>query len=235
VGANQSQSKIAAGIRARFVQVGTVFVLQALILILCSGIPGWVWAWVYLGISVLSVAVNGSIMLRINPETVAERGRPKETKAWDKSISGFYAFANFLLLPLVAGLDARFSWTGTIGQTSQLIGAGALALSLAWGGWAMISNAFFSTAVRIQTDRDQTVCRRGPYRFVRHPGYVGFMLQSVATSVLLGSLWALIPSLTAVIALGIRTYLEDGTLQAELPGYREYVKEVRYRLLPGIW
>jgi protein-S-isoprenylcysteine O-methyltransferase Ste14 len=99
----------------------------------------------------------------------------------------------------------------------------------------MIANAFFSTAVRIQSERGHTVCRSGPYRFVRHPGYVGFILQSLGTPVLLGSWWALIPGVTAVVFMIIRTSWEDRTLQAELPGYRDFVQEVRYRLVPAIW
>jgi protein-S-isoprenylcysteine O-methyltransferase Ste14 len=99
----------------------------------------------------------------------------------------------------------------------------------------MIANTYFSTAVRIQSDRGQTVCRTGPYRFVRHPGYVGFILQSFGTPILLGSTWALIPGVAAAAILVIRTSLEDRMLQAELTGYREYVQEVRYRLVPRIW
>jgi protein-S-isoprenylcysteine O-methyltransferase Ste14 len=89
--------------------------------------------------------------------------------------------------------------------------------------------------VRIQSDRGQAVCRSGPYRFVRHPGYVGFILQSLGTPLLLGSKWALLPGLITVALMVIRTALEDRFLQGELPGYREYVGQVRYRLVPGVW
>ncbi len=219
----------------RFVQVAIVFAVQAVILFLAAGRLNWTWAWVFLGVCLLSVIVNGSILLRKSPETVAERGRPKETKSWDKVISGFYALALYLALPLVAGLDERFAWTGTMGDTWHLAGAVVLFLGLGLGGWAMISNAYFSTAVRIQTDRGQTVCRTGPYRFIRHPGYVGFILQALATALLLGSAWSLIPAVTSAILLVLRTFLEDRTLQAELPGYQEYMREIRYRLVPGIW
>jgi protein-S-isoprenylcysteine O-methyltransferase Ste14 len=108
-------------------------------------------------------------------------------------------------------------------------------LGLALSGWAMIVNAYFSTAVRIQRERGHTVCRTGPYRFVRHPGYVGYMLQSLGIPLLLGSWWALLPGVTAMALMIIRTAFEDRMLQAELPGYPEYAREVRYRLVPGIW
>lgn len=89
--------------------------------------------------------------------------------------------------------------------------------------------------MRIQSDRGQTVCRSRPYRFVRHPGYVGFILQSLGTPLLLRSLWALLPGITAAALMIIRTSWEDRMLQAELPGHPDYVQEVRYRLVPGIW
>jgi len=101
--------------------------------------------------------------------------------------------------------------------------------------WGMVSNKFFSTAVRIQTDRDHTVASGGPYRYVRHPGYVGYITASFATALALGSLWALIPAGLTMCLLVVRTALEDQTLQDELDGYKEYAQQVRYRLLPGVW
>jgi protein-S-isoprenylcysteine O-methyltransferase Ste14 len=224
-----------AGIVARFVQVAAVFVVQAVILFLGAGRLGWTWAWVFLGICVASVGVNGAILLRTSPETVAERGRPAGTRDWDKIVAGLWSLALFVAVPLVAGLDARSGWSGNIGIVWHALGAGALAAGLGLGGWAMVANAFFSTAVRIQSDRGHTVCRTGPYRFVRHPGYVGFSLQSLATPVLLGSWWALVPGLVAAGLMVLRTALEDRVLREELSGYIEYSRDVRSRLLPGIW
>jgi len=97
--------------------------------------------------------------------------------------------------------------------------------------WAMFSNAFFSTAVRIQSELGHTVCRSGPYRYVRPSRIRGVRAPVAGMCFLLGSLWALLPALVAIIAMVIRTALEDRTLQAELPGYREYAQEVHYRLV----
>jgi protein-S-isoprenylcysteine O-methyltransferase Ste14 len=231
----EDRPNVAKGILIRFGTIAIFLVLQAVILFLAAGRLNWTWAWVFLGICLVSVSINGTIMLRTCPETIAERGRPKETKGWDKVVAALYSLAQFLVLPLVAGLDVRFGWTRELSAAWNIAGAVVLAVGLGLGGWAMIANAYFSTAVRIQSDRGQTVCRTGPYRFVRHPGYVGFILQSLSVSFLLGSLWALIPGLTAAALLIIRTSLEDRMLQAELPGYRDFVQEVRYRLVPGIW
>ncbi|MCJ7533093.1 MAG: isoprenylcysteine carboxylmethyltransferase family protein [Anaerolineales bacterium] len=150
-------------------------------------------------------------------------------------MGGLWALAIYFALPLVAGLDVRFGWAREPSVAWHVVGAVALAVGLGFTSWAMIANAYFSTAVRIQSDRGHTVCRSGPYRFVRHPGYVGFILQSLSVPFLLGSLWALVPGITAAVLMGIRTSLEDRTLQTELPGYQDYVQEVRHRLVPGIW
>lgn len=226
---------VAAGIAARVGTVAFFMVLQAAILFLAAGRLTWTWAWVYLGIGLVSIAINGAFLLRTSPETIAERGRPQATQAWDKVIGGLWALALYVVLPLVAGLDARFGWTQMLGAAWNLAGALVLAAGLGLGGWAMIANAYFSTAVRIQSDRGQTVCHTGPYRYVRHPGYVGFILQSLSTPLLLGSLWALIPGILAAALMVIRTSFEDRMLQAELPGYRDYTQQVRYRLVPGAW
>jgi protein-S-isoprenylcysteine O-methyltransferase Ste14 len=226
---------VAPGILARASQIVVVFALQAAILFLAAGRADWLWAWVFLGIYVASVATNSVFMLRTSAETIAERGRPKEMKNWDKLVSALWSLAQFLLIPLVAGLDVRFGLSGGMGAGIHIAGGIVFAAGLAVFGWAMITNAFFSTVVRIQEERGQTVCREGPYRFVRHPGYVGTLLQSAGAPLLLGSWWALLPGMAAAAFMIIRTSLEDRTLRAELAGYSEFAEEVRYRLVPGIW
>jgi len=231
----ENRPKVLTGILKRTGTIAIFFVVIAAILFLTAGRINWAWAWVYLGICLVSVLINGSIMLRTNPETVAERGQPQETKDWDKIVGGLWGVAIYFALPLVAGLDVRFGWTQGFSIACHITGAVALAIGLGLSAWAMIANAYFSTAVRIQNDRGQSVCDTGPYRFVRHPGYVGFILQSISVPFLLGSSWALIPGITAMVLMLIRTSLEDRMLQAELPGYQGYVKKARYRLVPGIW
>jgi len=99
----------------------------------------------------------------------------------------------------------------------------------------MASNTFFSQIVRIQSDRGHAVAAAGPYRYVRHPGYAGMVLFELAISTLLASWWAIVAGGFCAILLILRTALEDRTLQAELTGYVDYARQVRYRLLPGIW
>lgn len=230
----ERQPHLAAGIAARAAQIAISLAVVAAILFLAAGRWDWIGAWVYLGISLVSVMING-VLLRHSPEVVAERGQPGAMQGWDKLVSGLWAAAQYLALPLVAGLDLRFGWTPALGAGWPWVGALGYTAGLAISSWAMITNAFFSTAVRIQRERGQTVCRSGPYRYVRHPGYVGFMLSSLGLPILLGSWWALAPGLIATAMMVARTVFEDRLLQADLPGYQEYAHAVRYRLLPGIW
>jgi len=223
------------GILTRFGQLAILIVVQAAILFLAAGRLDWVWAWVFLGIYLVSVSINSAFMISSNPDTIAERGHARETKDWDKLVSGLWSLTQFLILPVVAGLDLRFGWTQNYSAWWHIAGAATLALGLGLFGWALITNAYFSTAVRIQADRGQSVCRSGPYRYVRHPGYAGTVLQSIALAFMLGSWWSLIPAVIAAVLMILRTFLEDRMLQAELPGYQDFIREVPFRLVPGVW
>ena len=105
----------------------------------------------------------------------------------------------------------RLDWSPPLGDSAQLIAAAVLALGFALAGWAINSNKFFSGVVRIQAERGHTVQSGGPYRFVRHPGYTGIGVYSLATPIMLGSTWGLIPAVLAVLVLIYRTAREDRT------------------------
>jgi protein-S-isoprenylcysteine O-methyltransferase Ste14 len=234
-GSAQPGKDVARGIAARAVQIGVMFLLIGAILFAAAGRLDWIWGWVYLGIYLASTLVNAWFLLRRDPELVAERGQPGEMPGWDKALGGLWSVAQFMLLPLVAGLDERFGWTGLVDVGWHLAGALVFTAGLALFGWAMIANAYFSTVARVQPERGQTVCREGPYRFVRHPGYSGAILQSIGSPFLLGSLWALLPATAAAALMTVRTWFEDRMLHSELPGYPEYARHVRHRLVPGVW
>lgn len=190
--------------------------------------------WVFVGL-ILLVLVVMSTILSPGMDLVEERLNPKEgVKNWDKL---YFALSTplYLLAVALGGLDARFGWTQHIPTWLYVLGAIVFVLGNAGLLWARYTNRFFSSMVRIQTDRGQTVCKAGPYRYVRHPGYVGGILMAIGMGVVLGSWWACLPQLLAVALLIWRTSREDQTLQSELPGYAEYTRETRYRLLPGVW
>jgi protein-S-isoprenylcysteine O-methyltransferase Ste14 len=213
-------------------QVVVQFVILAAILFVSSGRLDWMWAWAYLGVGVGILAINALVM---SPELIAERSEIKEdVKGWDR-VLGILIGVLTLGALVVIGLDARFGWSPRPAWTIQLGGLVFLVLGQGLFSWAMASNVFFSRAVRIQMDRDHTVATGGPYRYVRHPGYVGYITSWLATSLALGSLWGLIPAGLVGCLMIARTALEDRTLQEELDGYRDYAGLVRYRLLPGVW
>ncbi len=228
-------ASITRGVSQRAAQVLGILLFYGALLFISAGRLNWLAAWIYLGIYAITVLINMSIILPRNPEFVAERGKVKEdAKGWDKwitSVAGIFMIAGLV----VPGLDLRFSWSLKFAVATQFIGFLVLALGYALFSWAMLSNEFFETKVRIQRDRGQTVATSGPYRYVRHPGYVGMILQLLATPVALASSWGILPALCAAALFVLRTALEDKTLQNELKGYAEYAGHVRYRLLPGVW
>jgi protein-S-isoprenylcysteine O-methyltransferase Ste14 len=226
--------EVKAGISKRIVQIVVVFVFEAAILFLSAGRFDWLWAWVLLLLYMVGVLVNASFMLRYNPETIARRASAEGVKGWDRIVSGLWALMGIVQL-IVAGLDIRNSWSEPLALAVHILSATVYTLGFALFSWAMISNAYFATVVRVQQDRGHRVCTSGPYRFVRHPGYVGAILQSLALPFLLGSIWALIPGIVSACILVVRTALEDRTLRQELPGYSDYAEQVRFRLLPGVW
>ncbi len=224
-----------AGIVRRVMQVVAVTAVLATILFLAAGRLDWLWGWVFIGLYLAGMAVNALLLMRHNPETVAERATAAGMKDWDKVVGGAFGLAYFVGIPLVGGLDARFGWSDGFALALHLVGALVFALGFALVIWSMVANSYFATVVRIQQERGHAVCDRGPYRYVRHPGYAGALLHSLSVPLVLGSWWALIPGGVAVLFMLLRTALEDRTLHVELSGYADYARRTRYRLVPGIW
>ncbi len=226
---------VTVGVLKRLFQVFGNLLVVAAILFVSSGDLGWVWAWVYVGVGAALLIVNALVILPTTPELAVERSRIAEnTKGWDR-VAVVLIFISGAGIFLVAGLDERFGWSPQIATAIHIVALVAVIMAQAMFIWAMASNRFFAKTVRIQEERGHAVASGGPYRFVRHPGYAANVVTMFAASLLLGSLWALIPAALCVLAFIIRTVLEDKTLIAELPGYAEYAQRVRYRLIPGIW
>ena len=96
-------------------------------------------------------------------------------------------------------------------------------------------NSFLSPVVRVQEERGQTVISTGPYHYVRHPMYAAFILFVLGTTLLLGSWYGLVLGLLLVIGVARRAVMEEHTLRQELAGYDEYMTQVKYRLILGVW
>jgi len=209
--------------------------MLAAILFLSAGRLDWVMGWTLIGITFLWASATALVGIFRNPGLLAERlGPRKGAKTWDTVIMGIVGLATIARC-IVAGLDVRFGWTTGISLPLQIATLTVAVLAYALVVWATAANAFFSQIFRIQKERGHTVATGGPYRFVRHPGYVGTILFELAVPVMLGSWWALIPGGLSALLFAVRTALEDKTLLNELDGYREYAERTRYRLLPGVW
>jgi protein-S-isoprenylcysteine O-methyltransferase Ste14 len=220
------------------VQAAAGWVGYALILFISAGTLEWIWGWLMLIVIGIFLAAHPIILIPINPALLVEREkglREKGVKTWDRWITMLAGGVFPIVAWIMAGLDFRFGWTESLPLAVHLGGLLVLVLGFALFLWAMASNAFFAEGVRIQTERGHTVATDGPYRYVRHPGYSGAILSMVATPVLLGSPWALIPAIISAALYVVRTSLEDKLLKAELPGYQDYAHRTRYRLVPGIW
>ena len=136
---------------------------------------------------------------------------------------------------VLAGLDVgRFQWSLVPWQI-QVAGVVGYVAALGVLFWAMHANPFYSSVVRVQTDRGHHTVAAGPYRFVRHPGYAATLFAMLSGGVALGSWLAMLPMLVFFGLFVRRTFLEDRLLQQELEGYAEYAQKVRYRLVVGLF
>lgn len=220
--------------KQRIVVVIVYMIVCWALLFLAAGTINWPTGWLFVALQAIIFFTLGLYAAHINPEIINERGRKSDkTKSWDKIFSLVYA-PQIFLMPLIAGLDHRFGWsTPVLGW--QFIGVISLIPGFSLPYWAMMVNDFLTVTVRLQEERGHRPITHGPYRFVRHPMYLGAILSFIGTPLLLGTGWAFIPSAIATLAVIARTALEDKTLQAELPGYADYAQRTRYRLLPGVW
>jgi protein-S-isoprenylcysteine O-methyltransferase Ste14 len=198
-----------------------------------AGGLAWPMAWAFLTFYVAFSAVSFLILPR---ELIAERSRlPSDTRAFDLLVGGL---ALVFLLPatlVVCGLDRRFGGSPDVPGGVQGLAFAVFSLGYAFSLWAARSNPFFSAVVRIQAERGHHVVSSGPYAWVRHPGYAGPLLGHLALPLALGSLAGLVPAAIGCALLVLRAAYEDRTLHRDLPGYREYARRVRWRLVPRLW
>ena len=222
----------------QWIRLVVVYLSIPLFLFICGGDLGWWQAWLY-SMLILAAGIGGRMWAeQRHPGLTAERQNIENiqnAKAWDKVLAPLMAVSVGFPMVIVAGLDHRFNWSPEFPLWLSVVGFIFIAFGYAFAAWALAENRFFSSVVRIQTDRGHVVCDTGPYRFVRHPGYAGNILPLFGIVLALGSVWTQIPAAVATIITVIRTVLEDQTLQEELPGYRDYARRVRYRLIPGIY
>ncbi len=189
------------------------------------------WMWAMAGVGLLAVL---PLTLTIDPELARERRRPGPGGRDHLSRWLIAVFVGAAMV--IACLDVgRFHWSDGVPATVHAAGLALVGLGYALVSWAVMVNRFFSSVVRVQTDRGHQIITTGPYRYLRHPGYLGMLMGYPTPALAIGSWWALVPSAAAVLIVLRRLRIEDAYLRANLAGYPEYAARVRYRLLPGLW
>lgn len=207
-------------------------------LLITAGRWDWWEAWAYTITGLIVLLGSRAFLILKHPGLALERAQAHEredVKDWDRFLMPFTALVGPFLSWIVAGLDQRFGWSPDLADWVQIAALALIQVGSLIGSWAMIVNRYFSSQVRIQTDRGQQVVQEGLYGIVRHPGYAGGLLSWLAAPVFFSSLWLIVPMVLVIAASVVRTALEDRTLRDELPGYEEYAKLVKYRLIPGVW
>ncbi|MCX6799200.1 MAG: isoprenylcysteine carboxylmethyltransferase family protein [Candidatus Diapherotrites archaeon] len=214
-----------------------VFALSMLLLGALLFVPAstlnWPEAWLLLGLFACYFVTAGLWLGKNRPETIKKRTSLKmPVKSWDTIVVSSMGITLLAVLP-VAALDSVAFRLSAVPLEVKALGFAGVALSLGVMFWAIKENAFASRIVEMQ--KGQKVVSTGPYAIVRHPMYSAFSVMVVGMALALGSLYALLPAALTIFGLFARTVLEDRDLQKGLAGYKEYAKNVRYRLLPGVW
>jgi len=213
----------------------SIFIVFIIITFITAGKLDYWQGWVFNGLNILFILLT-YIVLIDRKDLIKERLKPgKGMKQWDRV---YYAVSTpmFFAMFIFSILDAsRFYWEPSVPISIMFLGIILYSIGQAIGLWAKRVNKFFSSVVRIQTERNQIVCTDGPYRFVRHPGYAGGIIFTIGTPLMLGSFWGLFLAIITIIFIFGRTYMEDKTLENELPGYTDYAKMVKFRLIPYLW
>jgi protein-S-isoprenylcysteine O-methyltransferase Ste14 len=210
----------------------------ALLLFTLAGtynIPGF---WIYITLAISYQFVSLIILVPRYPAFLdldaARKSRHPDAKKWDKVLLWLLAVATFLMYGLAA-IDLGHLQVGHLSAWFVIPGVALYLVSSMLNQWAMIHNPHFEREVRVQSDREHQVITTGPYRYVRHPGYLGSVLFYLSFPLICGSALAFCGTALGITGIVVRTYLEDTTLKNELKGYAEYSQQVRYRLAPHVW
>ena len=220
------------------VQTGLWLLFTAVLLFVAAGTIGWGGGWVYILLTAACSTATTAWLFRHDPGLLAERLKSlvqRGQSAFDKALILVFFLLYYAWLAFMAADAVRFGWSKV---PAWLQAAGVLFSVI--GYWVVFrafkANSFAAPVIKIQRDRNQKVIDSGPYAVVRHPMYAGALPVFVGTALILGSWWGLLLAVVVMIPLlGLRIILEERTLEKELDGYVDYMKRVRYRLLPGIW
>lgn len=214
--------------------IGSPLALVALVF-LPVGRVNWAPGWVFIAVLVIGFGTSALLLARVNPVIYRARSRFQPgTKGWDVILVTLIMAAMIAEIPVGTFDAGRQGWSD-VPLWVVIAGYALLLGGIAVTGWAQAVNPFFEPGVRIQKERAHRVIASGPYAIIRHPGYAAAIALFVGIPLSLASWWALVPAGLASALLVFRTRLEDRLLQADLPGYADYARRTRYRLVPGLW
>lgn len=192
-------------------------------------------ALLYLGLALIGTTLTHLFTPKDSDLAAHRANNARSGEAWDRKIMGLF-FLLSLVTFVVAGLDSgRFGWSGQMPLFAMVTGGIVMFCGQLLFALARRENAFFASTVQLETERGHSVCRTGPYQFVRHPGYLGMALSVIGFPFVLGSYWACIPVGLSVVLLLVRVQLEDRFLQDKLAGYPEYASQVKSKLIPYLF
>lgn len=223
------------GLTQYFIKSIASILLLAVLIFLSAGDWTWPGGWMYLALTLTNFILAGFVLIPQRPELLARRGQVgKGTPGWDRLLAPLMAYGP-LYIGLISGLVYRFTGGDEVSSWLRFFSglvaiSGSLLISV-----AMLHNPFFEATVRIQSDQGHQVASSGPYKWVRHPGYLGTLLYGVPAPFIFGVYWGFAGAAVFVVALVIRTTLEDRYLRENLDGYAAYAQETPHRLIPYIW
>jgi protein-S-isoprenylcysteine O-methyltransferase Ste14 len=221
-------------LRRAFLGMVRLLILQAVVLAVAAGTLRYPLAWVNLALQAFATTAINLYLLRNDPALLDRRLALEEVGESEPAQRRFLVFLRLsaLIMLVMAGLDFRFGWSHV--STPALIGGYAL---FALGNFLVFlvlrENSFASSVIEIVPE--QQVVSSGPYRWVRHPMYTGFLLVMAANPLTLGSYLTELMFLPVCALFVIRLLSEETYLARALPGYDAYLKATRARLVPGVW
>jgi protein-S-isoprenylcysteine O-methyltransferase Ste14 len=213
------------------VRFAGAFILLALLLFVPAGTLDYWEGWVYLVVLLVPLVVVLRYFLRRDPGFLERRMRTREKEVSQRriqAIGGMIFFLGFI----IPGLDHRSGWSSV--PVPLVLAADAVVFSSYLFVFLVFRENSYASRV-IEVEAGQRVIDTGPYALVRHPMYLGVSLMFLATPVALGSYRAVPVFLLLPVFLLFRIRNEEEVLLRELPGYPDYCRKVRYRLIPGIW
>lgn len=205
--------------------------LTGMLLFIPAGTVHYWNAWVLIGVLFGPMLIAGICMSIYSPDLLKKRLDGKEEESEQKivvALSGMMFIAAFI----AAGLDFRFGLTD-MPEAIVWVAAGILLISYLMYAEVMRENAYLSRTVGVQDG--QKVIDSGLYGIVRHPMYSATIFLFLSMPLILGSLISFIIMLAYIPIINVRMKNEEQVLAEGLPGYKEYMQKVKYRIIPYIW